>query len=68
MGFIVAIGVAVTGLGFVIIVGSLSLGLILLACFGASGAPMIVGSVQRHVHARAREERQAREDARGSLQ
>jgi len=67
MGFIVAVGVAVTGLGFVLIVNSLGLGLVLLACFVASGLPMIVGSVQRHVRARAREEQRAREDARGSL-
>ena len=59
MAFIVAIGVTVTGLGFVLIVGSLGLGLILLACFVASGLPMIAGSVQRYVRARTREERQA---------
>lgn len=51
MGFIVAIGCAVTGLGFGLAT-SLWLLIPLLACFAASGAPMMVGSIRRHIAAR----------------
>ena len=65
MGFIVAFGCAVTIAGYALITGSLALALVLLACFVASGTPMIVGSVGRHLQARkAREARHEREAER----
>jgi predicted PurR-regulated permease PerM len=66
MAFIVVAGVAVTGTGAVIIQAALTdlatalaFGAILLACFIASGLPMIWGSVTRHVQHRQRDERAA---------
>lgn len=62
MSFIVALGVAVTGLGFTLAT-AWQLGLILLACFVASGAPMIHGSILRHVRERAQAEADLRRRA-----
>lgn len=67
VGFLVALGCFVTIAGFALIAGSPVLGLILLACFAASGVFMIWGSVARHVRARAQEEARARQEAEESL-
>ena len=56
MAFIVALGCGVTILGYTIVVWSFWLGVILLSCFVASGAFMIIGSVRRYVRKRAEDE------------
>lgn len=55
MAFIVALGVLYTLAGACIIIGWLP-ALIVLACFAASGTPMIAGSVSRYVNARSIDE------------
>ena len=60
MGFIVALGCTVTLLGAGVIVGWEPVAWIMM-CFAASGIPMIVGSVRRHVRARARARREVLE-------
>lgn len=65
--FLVVIGCAVTIVGFVVVVWSLWLGLILLSCFAASGPFMIVGSIRRHVQARAEDEAEAKKQIKGSF-
>jgi len=56
MGFIVSGGVFGVIVGFTVLVGSLDLGMVLLACFAAAGLPMVIGSVARYNEARTREE------------
>ena len=51
MGFIVALGCAVTLAGAALIVG-LEPVFWTLVCFAASGTPMILGSISRHCRAR----------------
>jgi hypothetical protein len=57
VSFLVVLGVAVTGAGFALAVGSWEVGLVLLACFAASGLPMVGGSVGRYIRERERQER-----------
>jgi len=57
MGLIVALGCAVTLAGAAFIVG-LEPVLWTLACFAASGTPMILGSITRHCRARAEQRRE----------
>ena len=54
MGFIVALGCAVTlaGTGFIVGLGPV---LWALVCFAASGIPMIVGSISRYCRARTQQ-------------
>ena len=54
MGFIVALGCAVTLAGTALIVG-LEPTLWALACFAASGTPMIIGSISRYCRARTQQ-------------
>ena len=54
MGFIVAVGCGYTLAGVGVLVGW-DVALWALACFVASGTPMIAGSVLRYVRERARE-------------
>lgn len=51
----VVFGVAITGVGFALLVESLMLGLLLGACFMATGIPMCGGSIIRDRRARRRE-------------
>ena len=67
LSFIVALGVAITGIGFTLAVGMWELGLLFLICFIASGTPMILGSIHRYIRARAQEEIDARMEARDTL-
>ena len=53
--FLVVLGVLVT-LGGLAVVTSVETAIVGIICFGASGAPMILGSVWRHVRERASEE------------
>ena len=50
--FLVAGGVIATLAGFALI-ASLEMALLILACFAASGLPVIIGSVLRQLHQRA---------------
>jgi len=50
---LVVAGTLVTLLGAAVIIG-LEDALVVLACFAASGLPMIVGSIARHVQERAK--------------
>jgi uncharacterized membrane protein len=63
MSLLVVLGVAVTGIGFALVVWSLPALLVLVGCFVASGIPMIVGSVNRYMEQRAEEEGKAKVDA-----
>ena len=57
MGFIVALGCAVTLAGAALIIG-LEPVLWAFVCFAASGIPMIAGSVGRYCRARAQQKRE----------
>jgi hypothetical protein len=60
--FLVVAGVSVTGGVYALMVWDIREILLLLLCFGASGIPMIVGSVHRfNQERRKREERKRRE-------
>jgi len=65
---LVVVGVAVTGAGYGLVVGSLSHALLLGTCFVASGVPMVVGSLRRYLRARAAEESAAKGTVKGALQ
>ena len=65
--FLVVFGVAVTVVGFFVIVSLSELAVVLFGCFCASGLPMIVGSMRRHCIEREREEEAMREIVRGSF-
>lgn len=67
MSFIVVMGVALTGVGYTVIVWSWAHGIVLMLCFVMSGIPMIVGSVGRYVRARARTEAESREQVKESF-
>lgn len=67
LSLIVSLGVGVTVLGFGLAVWSLWAVLVLLGCFVASGAPMIIGSISRYMRERAEEVAQARVEARREL-
>ena len=56
LSFLVVLGVLVTGVGYGLVVGSLAHMVVLVVCFGCSGMPMIIGSVQRAVRQRELEE------------
>jgi hypothetical protein len=66
VSLLVAAGSAVTILASGFLIGWIP-ALIVLACFGASGLPMIVGSVIRYINARSADEKAARELAREVL-
>lgn len=53
MAFIVSAGVGITLAGWYVLTRDLEGGLLLVACFAASGLPMILGSVTRYVQRRA---------------
>jgi len=59
VSLLVVAGVAVTGLGIWLIIGSLAHVLIMAACFVASGVPMVAGSLKRYVLRREAEESEA---------
>lgn len=67
LSLIVALGVAVTIAGYALLVASLAQALLLLACFVASGTPMIIGSIRRYVKAREAEYRAAQREAQEKL-
>lgn len=54
---LVVAGVAITVIGFGHLAGT-EAAIAIFYCFSASGTPMIVGSIWRHVSQRAREEKQ----------
>lgn len=60
MGFIVALGCLATIVGWRLAIhnpiSDIEPGIWLLACFAASGTPMIIGSVDRHIKARDAEQ------------
>jgi hypothetical protein len=62
----VAVGTGITILASAFLIGLVP-ALIVLACFGASGLPMILGSVGRYINARAADEKAARELAQETL-
>lgn len=67
MGLIVSLGCFVTIVGYTYWTGSIVQGLMLLACFVASGAPMLWGSIARYVRQRAHEEQAMQGEARNTL-
>ena len=60
-------GVGVTLIASIPLVG-LNTAVLMLALFGASGLPMIIGSVARYARERARDDQQARDVARKLLE
>lgn len=67
MGFIVALGCLITVAGAGLII-DLEHTVIVLICFAASGTPMIIGSIVRHIHQRERDEALYRESARNAIE
>jgi lysylphosphatidylglycerol synthetase-like protein (DUF2156 family) len=66
VSLLVAGGTAVTIMASGLLIGLVP-ALVVLACFVASGLPMMVGSVQRYVDERAADEKAARELAKEAL-
>lgn len=66
MAFLVVGGVIVTLAGFALLAG-LEMALVAMACFAASGLPMIVGSVLRQLQQRAQAARDLEAQAREVL-
>jgi len=64
--FLVAGGTLVTLIGAAFLIGPQN-ALLTLACFVASGLPMIIGSVHRSVRQRAQEREQSAQDAMEAL-
>jgi len=60
-------GVTATGMGFVVVVRSVELGVVLMACFCASGLPMIVGEMRRAMDRRREEELELARAAREAM-
>jgi len=67
MGFIVAVGCAVTIAGFGLWTGKWQEAGEILVCFVASGSLMIVGSIRRHVRSRVQEEDVVQAEAQEAL-
>ena len=67
LAFLVAFGVAVTGVGWGLITRRWGDVLLLCGCFVASGTPMIIGSMARYMRARARDRAAEREVMRRAL-
>lgn len=67
MSLLVVVGVAVTGIGYSIVVNSIEHLLVLVGCFVASGIPMIVGSIKRYNRCRAQEEAESKAQAKASF-
>jgi len=66
--FLVVIGDGVAVVGVAIVIRSLTLVLVMLACLAACGIPMIVGSVRRYMRERAADEAATRERVRASYE
>jgi divalent metal cation (Fe/Co/Zn/Cd) transporter len=66
VSLLVAAGAAVTILATGLLIGLVN-ALIVLACFAASGAPMMIGSIKRYVDARAADEKAARQMVKEAL-
>lgn len=67
MSLIVSLGCTITNLIFGMIIGDLRLVGMLFLCYIASGLPMIIGSIQRHVQARRWEETASTREAKEAL-
>jgi hypothetical protein len=67
VAIMVCVGVAFTMLGWGLITWRWNDVLLLLGCFVATGTPMVVGSVWRHMQARARDRAAEREALRKVL-
>lgn len=67
MGLIVALGVAATIVGWMIIVWDLWAMMYLVAAFAASGAPMIYGSIKRFIQRREHELEELKSQRRRAL-
>ena len=66
VSLLVATGAGVTILAAGFLIGFVN-ALIVLACFAASGLPMMVGSIVRYVNSRAADEKAAQELAKEAL-